>query len=162
LGELLVMRGLLGDEDVTSALADQRRTKRRLGQILVERGLISGAALDSTLAEQAGGFIPEHGFGAGLREALEEQRQQRIRRQRARRRPLGQVLVRQGHVTDEQINRALAEQAKTGKLIGEILVDRGLVSPPVVSRALEEQSETEVETGFGTGLRRALARGGAI
>ena len=161
LGELLVMRGLLDDEDIASALAEQRRTKRRLGQILLERGLISTAALDSTLAEQAGGFKPERGFGGGLRDAVEEQRQQRVRAQRQRRRPLGQVLVRQGHVTDEEINRALAEQAKSGKLIGEILVAHGVVSPPVVSRALEAQAEVEVETGFGTGLRNALARGGA-
>jgi hypothetical protein len=62
-------------------------------------------------------------------------------------------------VTDEEINRALAEQAKNGKLIGEILVEHGVVSPPVLSRALEEQAE--VETGFGTGLRDALARSGA-
>jgi hypothetical protein len=161
LGELLVMRGLLTDEAVASALAEQRRTKRRLGQILLDRGLISAGALQSTLAEQASGFKPERGFGAGLREAVEEQRQQRVRAQRQRRRPLGQVLVRQGHVTDEEINRALAEQAKSGKLIGEILVQHGAVSAPVLSRALEEQAEAEVETGFGTGLRDALARGGA-
>jgi hypothetical protein len=61
-------------------------------------------------------------------------------------------------VTDEEINRALAEQAKNGKLIGEILVEHGVVSPPVLSRALKEQAEAEVETGFGTGLRDALAR----
>jgi hypothetical protein len=59
-------------------------------------------------------------------------------------------------VTDEEINRALAEQAKNGKLIGEILVEHGVVSPPVLSRALKEQAE--VETGFGTGLRDALAK----
>jgi len=155
------MRGLLADEDVASALAEQRRTKRRLGQILIDRGLISAAALDSTLSEQAGGFKPERGFEAGLRDAVEEQRQQRVRAQRRRRRPVGQVLVRQGHVTDEEINRALAEQAKNGKLIGEILVEHGVVSPPVLSRAMEEQAEAEVETGFGTGLRDALARSGA-
>jgi type IV pilus assembly protein PilB len=161
LGELLIMRGLLADEDVVSALAEQRRTKCLLGQILVDRGLISTAALDSTLAEQASGFKPERGFGAGLRDAVEEQRQQRVRAERQRRRPLGQVLVRQGHVTDEEINRALAEQAKSGKLIGEILLDQGVLSPPELSRALEEQAEAEVEKGFGTGLRDALARGGS-
>ena len=64
------MRGLLADEDVASALAEQRRTKRRLGQILIDRGLISAAALDSTLSEQAGGFKPERGFEAGLRDAV--------------------------------------------------------------------------------------------
>jgi hypothetical protein len=80
LGELLVMRGLLSEENIASALAEQRRTKRRLGQILIDRGLISAAALDSTLSEQASGFKPQRGFGAGLRDAVEEQRQQRYER----------------------------------------------------------------------------------
>jgi type IV pilus assembly protein PilB len=161
IGELLVLRGLLAEGDVASALAEQRRSKRRLGEILVDRGLISAGALDSTLAEQAGGFKPEHGFGVGLRGAIEEQRQQRVREQRKRRRPLGELLVRHGHVTDEDINRALAEQAKSGKLIGEILVESGAISRPAVQRALadQERSEPEFERGFGTGLRDALGRG---
>jgi hypothetical protein len=162
IGELLVLRGLLADEDVRSALAEQKRSGRRLGQILVARGAISEAALDSTLAEQSGQLQPEPGFGGGLREAINVQREQSTRERRERRRPLGQVLVRQGYVSDEDINRALAEQAKSGKLLGEILVDHGAVSPPVLSRALQEQAETEPERGFFTGLRDAIARGGEI
>jgi chitinase len=162
IGELLVLRGLLAEEDVRNALAEQKRSGRRLGQILVARGVISEAALDSTLAEQAGRLQHEPGFGGGLREAINVQRDQNVRGRLERRRPLGQVLVRQGYVSDEDINRALAEQAKSGKLIGEILVEHGAVSPPVLSRALKEQAEPEPERGFFTGLREALAKGGEI
>jgi hypothetical protein len=153
IGELLVLRGLLAEEDVRSALAEQKRSGRRLGQILVARGVISEAALDSTLAEQAGKLQPEPGFGGGLREAINVQREQSTRERRERRRP---------YVSDEDINRALAEQAKSGKLLGEILVEHGAVSPPLLSRALKEQAETEPERGFFTGLREAIARGGEI
>lgn len=160
IGELLVLRGLLAEADVASALAEQKRSRRRLGQILVARGLISAAALESTLAEQAGNLEPERGFGGGLREAINLQREQSVPERSVQRRPLGQVLVRHGHVSDEEINRALSEQAKSGRLIGEILVEQGAVSQPVVSRALEEQqtSELETEQGFWSGLRDAIAR----
>lgn len=158
IGELLVLRGLLAEQDVASALAEQKRSGRRLGQILVDRGVISAGALDSTLAEQASELEPESGFGGGLRKAINGQREQNA--QEDRRAPIGQVLRRQGYVSDDDINRALAAQARSGKLIGEILVEQGAVSEPVVSRALElqEGEDPEPESGFFTGLRDAIAR----
>lgn len=159
IGELLVLRGLLAPEDVASALAEQNRSGRRLGQILVDRGVISAAALDRTLAEQAGEPRAGHDFGAGLRDAIGAQREQNGNEGRLQRTPLGQVLVHQGYVSDEDINRALAEQERSGKLIGEILVEQGAVSKPIVSRALEQQADTEPDSGpgFFTGLRDAIA-----
>jgi hypothetical protein len=162
IGELLVLRGLLADQDVASALAEQKRSGRRLGQILVDRGVLSAAALDSALAEQAGAHQSERGFGAGLRDAIGAQREQTngsdARQQRT---PIGEVLVRQGYLSDEDINRALAEQERSGRLIGEILVEQGAVSEPVVSRALEVQSaEPEARSEFFGGLRNAIAERG--
>jgi SOS response regulatory protein OraA/RecX len=162
IGELLVLRGLLDEQEVASALVEQRHSKRRLGQILVDRGVLSSAALESTLAEQASRLEPEPGFGGGLRGAIDVQSiQNRLEAQRCRP-PVGELLLRQGHVSDDDINRALAEQARSGKLIGEILVEKGAVSQPVLSHALEQQAKTGLETehGFGTGLRDAIARGG--
>jgi hypothetical protein len=160
IGELLVLRGLVAEDEVATALAEQKRSGRRLGQILVDRGVISAGALDSALAEQAGDFERERGFGGGLRQAIGAQRDQSAREASQQPAPLGQVLRRQGYVSDEDINRALAEQAKSGKLIGEILVEHGVVSGPVVSRALEAQNgvEPEAESGLFSGLRDALAR----
>ena len=163
LGELLVLRGLVIEREVADALAEQRHSRRRLGQILLDRGVLSRAALESTLAEQAGQLEPERGFGAGLRDAISVHSADPRRKRNERRRPLGQVLVSGGHLTDAEINAALAEQAKSGEFLGEILVKRGAVSQPVLSRALEEQGKESLETerGFGTGLRDALARGAA-
>jgi hypothetical protein len=160
IGELLVLRGLVVEQDVTDALAEQRHTSRRLGQILLDRGVLSRAALESTLAEQAGEPEVEHGFGAGLRAAISFRSAGSREEWTDGRRRLGQVLLSRGHVTDAEISYALAEQAKSGELLGEILVKRGAVSQPVVSRALEEQGRAGLETehGFGTGLRDALAR----
>lgn len=72
LGEVLVLRGLVAEDDVTSALLEQRRNRRRIGQILLARGTISTSDLFSALAEQTnGGLAHEHGFGTGLRRAIE-------------------------------------------------------------------------------------------
>lgn len=55
LGTLLVERGLVTDEQLESALAEQeRRPERRLGEILVARGYLTGAALAQALAQQHG------------------------------------------------------------------------------------------------------------
>lgn len=156
LGELLVLRGLLGEKDVESALREQKRNRRRLGQILLDRGVLSRAALESTLAEQSGALEHEHGFGAGLRDAIDVQALHKRER-------LGEVLVRRGHLTDDDIARALEEQQRSGRLIGEILVERGSVSEPVLARVLAEQgADPHTEGGFGTGLREAIARNAAI
>jgi hypothetical protein len=97
----------------------------------------------------------------GLRAAINSNRDKSEESHTPRPR-LGQVLVRNGYVSDEDINRALAEQARSGKLIGEILVEHGAVSRPIVTRALEEQAgdPAEAEDGLFSGLRSALGKNG--
>ena len=71
LGGVLVESGLLSEEELATALAEQAETGRRLGEILVGRGLISGPALANGLAEQQGRALKtEHGFGTGLSKTL--------------------------------------------------------------------------------------------
>jgi hypothetical protein len=67
LGELFVARGLISENELETALAEQEATGRRLGEILVERGLVSGPDLTSALMDQLGVEISkEEGFGSGL------------------------------------------------------------------------------------------------
>lgn len=54
LGELLVERGLLSQRQLELALAEQKRTGRRLGEVLAGYGFVSQQALASTLLEQVG------------------------------------------------------------------------------------------------------------
>lgn len=56
LGELLVERRLLSQRQLDLALAEHRRTGRRLGEVLVAYGFVSQQALTSTLLEQVGGL----------------------------------------------------------------------------------------------------------
>jgi hypothetical protein len=106
--------------------------------------------------------LPRQSWGSGLRAAIDSHRHKSDRENGQPRPRLGQVLVRNGYVSDEDINRALAEQARSGKLIGEILVEQGAVSRPIVSRALEEQAGDDAERvdGLFSGLRSALGKNG--
>jgi SOS response regulatory protein OraA/RecX len=94
----------------------------------------------------------------GLRAAINTQRERTEPASEPPRPRLGQVLMRNGYVSDEDINRALAAQARSGKLIGEILIEQGAVTRPIITRALEEQSGAETEDGFFSGLRDALGK----
>jgi type IV pilus assembly protein PilB len=52
LGQILIREGLLTQEQLSQALAEQRQTKDLLGAILVNKGLIGEAQLVDTLAKQ--------------------------------------------------------------------------------------------------------------
>jgi hypothetical protein len=75
-------------------------------------------------------------------------------------RPLGELLVSKGLVTQDELNHALVEQEETGRLLGAILVDRRYVSGPALAIALAEQFGVELKTerGFGTGLWAEIDR----
>ena len=67
LGELLVSKNLVTEDELELALTEQADTGRLLGAILVERGYVSGPALAVALAEQYGVELKtERGFGTGL------------------------------------------------------------------------------------------------
>jgi hypothetical protein len=75
-------------------------------------------------------------------------------------RPLGELFVGHGLISDAELEEALAEQAATGGRLGEILVKRNLISSPELTEALMEQLGREVakEEGFGSGLWSEIQR----
>jgi hypothetical protein len=75
-------------------------------------------------------------------------------------RPLGELFVSRGLITQAELETALAEQAATGKRLGEILIDRGLVSGPDLTSTLMDQLGVEIskEEGFGSGLWAEIKR----
>jgi hypothetical protein len=67
LGQLLVERGFLTEEQLEDALAEAQASGRKLGSVVVERGLVSGPALANFLADQQGGIIrTEYGIATGF------------------------------------------------------------------------------------------------
>jgi predicted RNase H-like nuclease (RuvC/YqgF family) len=69
------------------------------------------------------------------------------------RRPLGEVLVERGIVTNEQLATALEQQRSTGRPLGEIIVGFGFAPGPIVAQALATQHGGLIKTeyGFATG-----------
>ncbi|HEX5467937.1 MAG TPA: hypothetical protein VFW80_02695 [Gaiellaceae bacterium] len=87
IGELLLLKGAITEQELDDALADQGESGRRLGEILVRAGLVSRPALGDALVEQRlGELVTESGFGSGLREAIDTLHRRR-RGQRPRREP---------------------------------------------------------------------------
>ena len=69
-------------------------------------------------------------------------------------RPLGELFVDRGLITQDELEEALVEQRETRKRLGTILVSRGLVSGPELTSVLVDQLGMELtkESGFGSGL----------
>jgi MSHA biogenesis protein MshE len=55
---------------------------------------------------------------------------------------LGDLLIQQGLLTDEQLKLALAEQKRTGRKLGRIFVESGYVTEEGISRALARQLQS--------------------
>lgn len=118
---------------------------------------------DETRNEDTEAVLRRESWAGGLRAAINTQREKSNGNGHEAPPPrprLGQVLLRNGYISDEDINRALAVQARSGKLLGEILVEQGAVSRPIVTRALEEQNGGRggQEHGLFSGLRNALGK----
>ena len=75
-------------------------------------------------------------------------------------RPLGELFVARGLITETELDFALEQQAATGRRLGEILVEHGLVSGPDLTSVLMDQLGVEVakEEGFGSGLWAEIKR----
>jgi type IV pilus assembly protein PilB len=56
--------------------------------------------------------------------------------QAAQRLRVGDVLLAEGHITREQLDRVLAAQGGSSRMLGELLVQQGLISPSVLVGAL--------------------------
>lgn len=73
-------------------------------------------------------------------------------------RRLGELLVKQGLLTDDELDAALRYQEAHHFPLGEIVVGKGYVSRPALARVLASQRERdlEFEGGFGSGLYALL------
>jgi MSHA biogenesis protein MshE len=52
---------------------------------------------------------------------------------------LGELLIREGRLTDDQLQQALARQKQTGRRLGAVLQDLGFVTDDIIARVLAAQ-----------------------
>ena len=153
IGAIFLERGLVTEEQLQAALAVQVETKEHLGEILVQHFGVSRIELASVLAEQwadleranAGATPPESEkptlqivpTTAEVSAAAAEEAEQSGEGEP--RRPLGEIFVERGLVTDAELDRALEIQKEGGEKLGEILVAQGSITRLQLASALAEQ-----------------------
>src|SRR3990170_3595240 len=86
----------------------------------------------------------------------------------AQRKPkqLGQILLEQGLIDNEQLERALEEHRNTPKSLGRVLIDLGYIRERDLVRALAEQvglefvdlTEFRIDAGIATMIPEAICR----
>jgi type IV pilus assembly protein PilB len=134
-------------------------TEIRLGELLVREGLITARQLEAALEAQATrvGYAP---LGQLLIErGVVTQKQLTLLLDRSEKRPrLGEVLVRNGSISAEGLDQALAEQRKRHRPLGQVLVQLGLVSDETMRQALGIQLNIPYLDLDRMDLDRTLAR----
>ncbi|RKP55232.1 glycosyltransferase [Cohnella endophytica] len=109
LGDVLLRRNAITEQQLEEALRYQRRFGGRLGDILIELGFLSRDSLALVTQD-----LPE-------------------------KERLGDLLVREGHLTPDQLHQALAFQAKSGGKLGDILLSLRFMEAEALYRAIANQ-----------------------
>ena len=117
IGRILVDWGSISRSQLREALAVQRHTGGLIGEILIAHGSTTVATVIAAHRAQYGSREPD--------------------------RRLGDVLVEDGLVTQEQVDAAVEDQNASGGLLGENLVLAGAISLAELLSALERQYESE-------------------
>jgi tetratricopeptide (TPR) repeat protein/predicted Ser/Thr protein kinase len=140
-GKLALQKGLISSADLKECLAEQAALqaagqKRPVGVIMVSRGLMKDEDLLDLLEEQR-------------RYLAERANYTQVRKEDFL---FGQILLKQGVATSEDINRALrtqAEAAERGEMpvprLGQILMEMGVSDEKAVQQTLKIQYKTLYE-----------------
>ncbi|MFH1678497.1 MAG: hypothetical protein ABH914_02630 [Candidatus Omnitrophota bacterium] len=115
LGELLVEKRVITDEQLSHALVVQKERGGLIGEILVALTYVKEVDVAWALALQKG---------------LEKKGEHKL---------IGELLVGRGLINQEQLIRALSIQKEKGGLIGEVLVALGYVRETDIALALTSQ-----------------------
>ena len=153
IGASLVENGLITSAQLDQALQQQERTGEPLGEIVMAEFGVSQGDLSRALAEHR--HTP---VGTELRERLGLIPLQQVADSQPLtpvevrlRRPIGEIFVELGFITQGQLEGALAVQKTTGARIGEILVEQGILTRLDLASALAEHWESGQPTTAAAG-----------
>ncbi len=115
-GEELVKQQLITREELDAAREHEAKSGTPWYKQLVQVGKINFGSLEDVLYYE---FHPKS--------------------VRVEQQTLGDTLLQDGRLTQEQLEKALTEQKRTGRLLGDILVDLGFVTAKVKAQFLAQQ-----------------------
>jgi type IV pilus assembly protein PilB len=116
LGEILLSQGMINKEQLLYALQEHKRTGESLGAVLVKMEFISEDDLSSVLGKQI---------------------------HLTQRKRIGEVLVEQGLITEEQLQQGLQEQRQCGMQLGKCLVKLNFISETKLMDILSAQLDVQ-------------------
>ena len=114
LGELLLRQRVLDEDQLAHATSEHKRTGIPLARILVRLGMVSEDTLTSILGVQ-----------------MQSTTKMRI----------GEMLLAQGYIKQDQLDKALETQKSTGKRLGRTLVELGYMPEERLVEILSRQFE---------------------
>ncbi len=114
LGELLLRQHVLDEDRLAHAISEHKRTGLPLAKVLVRLQMVSEDTLTSILGVQM---------------------------QSATKMRIGEMLLAQGYITQDQLNKALETQKTTGKRLGRTLVELGFMPEERLVEILSRQFE---------------------
>jgi hypothetical protein len=143
LGAILLQAGQITQETLTRALQLHASSRQPLGQCLVQLGAVSAEQIEGAIAyqerqrESERSTRPERPQKSELR--LSPKQQEFVQSMNAQ--VLGEILIRLGSISREQLAHALTVQRAASIHIGEALVETGAVSWEQVKKGLEVQRQ---------------------
>jgi hypothetical protein len=148
IGAILVQAGVISPEALTRGLQLQTSSSQPLGQCLVQLGAATPAQIESAVAyqdrlreeERTTRREPERS-GTAARGELRLNAKQKTVLQSINSQVLGEVLVRLGSISREQLERALTVQRAAGVHIGQALVETKATTWEQIKRALDVQRQ---------------------
>jgi hypothetical protein len=137
IGRILLDGALITPAELEQALTEQQISGERLGEVLVRLKILDEAQIRAALAVQ------EH--LASLESALKTAAGERDK--------LGLLLCKGGYLSEETLDDLLALQRATGEKIGEILVRVGIITTDQLAALLSFQQNQENSSMEGGPLR---------
>ena len=141
MGALLVEKKIITNEQLQQALVLQQESGELIGEILVDAFGVSRVEIAGVLAEQWTDLDKvERAETAARAERMPPAPVEPLASMEVRlRRPLGQILVEYGIVTEQQVEAAIAAQSSSPARLGEILIEQGVITRMDLASALAEQ-----------------------
>lgn len=138
LGELLIDGGFVTPHEVACALKAQKKTGEKLGTILVTSERLSETTLKAALHLQSL-LDKEHQPGSAFHRLLHESPNPQLGINAKHRIRLGELLIAEGEITNEQLEVALTKQQQNGKALGVLLIEAGWLDSKKLSFYLDLQ-----------------------
>jgi hypothetical protein len=126
-----------GAQRTAVAASEESPSGRRFGEVLVEEKIITPEQLETALRLQAASriYVPLGQVLLANRVITRKQLNAQLHRHKKRSR-LGDILVKAGRITEEQLHAALAHQRRTPMPIGQALIRLGYVNDMLMRDAL--------------------------